>query len=155
SKILQGHWAGKLVDGILQKMLPFVDRGRSMYRINILDSEEINAFATLGGYIYLTTGIIDFVESEDELAFIIGHEISHIDKYHTQRKYKKLFVAQSFGKALSMEALASMALNVNNVLFAAFDQPDEYEADKGGVNLMQKAGYDPEKSMDFFTKMEK
>jgi len=155
SEIVQDHWARKQVEGILQKMLPFVDRRKDMYRISIIDLEEINAFATMGGYIYLTTGILDFVESEDELAFIIGHEMAHIDKYHTQRKYKKLFFAQSFGQILTMESLAKMAVDINQVLFAAFDQPDEYEADKGGVNLMRKAGYDPERSVDFFTKREK
>ena len=71
------HFAKPKVEEILQRIVKNVSRNDVSYRISILKSEEINAFATLGGYLYITTGLLNFVDSYDELAFIIGHEVAH------------------------------------------------------------------------------
>lgn len=152
--ILTNHWAKPKIDRIFQSLIGHADREAITYKYYILDSEDINAFSTVGGHIYLCSGLIDFVDSMDELAFILGHEIAHIDLRHTIRKQKKLMLASSIGKFFDAEDLALFALNINLFLSAPFDQIDEYDADYQGYQFAQKAGYDVEKFTDFFEKLE-
>ena len=149
------HWASKKVQQIMDKLLKNIERPGIDYSIYILESEQINAFATVGGYIYLTTSILDFVDSDDELAFIIAHEISHIDQYHTLRKQKKLLLASAFGEMMDLKGLTNIALNINLMLSAPFDQVDEYAADKNGAQLARDAGFDARRFGDFFDKLKK
>ena len=140
---------------ILNKLVKFASRKNVSYRLNILKTEDINAFATLGGYLYITTGLINFVDSYDELAFIIGYEIAHEDKLHTQRKITKLTLSTNLLNISRIDGFKEIAMNLNSKLSAPFDQIDEYEADKYGFEMAKKAGYDVTKFADFFKKLEK
>src|SRR6202790_5463689 len=70
------------VDGITAKLWAQVARKDVPYNIKVLDVSDINAFSTLGGYVYVNEGTLDFVQSDDELASIIGHETGHIERRH-------------------------------------------------------------------------
>ncbi|MFD2588935.1 MULTISPECIES: M48 family metallopeptidase [Flavobacteriaceae] len=143
------------VQEILSKLIKFANSKNVSYHLNILKSDDINAFATLGGYLYITTGLINFVESYDELAFIIGHEIAHEDKLHTQRKITKLTLSSNLLDMTRMDGFKEIAKNINNTLSAPFDQIDEYESDSYGFEMAKKAGYDVNRFADFFKKLEK
>jgi predicted Zn-dependent protease len=153
--ILTNHWAKNDVTNILKKITANLNNSSKTYKLNIIKSQEINAFATMGGYVYLTTGLLEFVDSYDELAFIIGHEVAHEEKLHTQRKVTKLLVSSNLLSMVKLEDFKKLALNINAMLSAPFDQIDEYEADQYGVALAKKAGYNPAKFGDFFTKLAK
>ncbi len=140
---------------ILDKLVKFAGRTDVNYHLSILKSEEINAFATLGGYLYITTGLINFVDSYDELAFIIGHEVAHEDKLHTQRKVTKLTLSTNLANITRTEGFMDIAKKLNSTFSPPFDQMDEYEADKVGFELAKKAGYDVNRFSDFFRKLEK
>ena len=71
------------VQTVAAPLLPGALRREVEFRFRILDTEEINAFATANGYIYLTKGMLNALEYEDELALVIGHEMAHIEKRHT------------------------------------------------------------------------
>ncbi|MCR9263684.1 MAG: M48 family metallopeptidase [Flavobacteriaceae bacterium] len=149
------HFAKEKVEEILQKISKNVSRKGVNYKLSILKSDEINAFATLGGYLYITTGLLDFVDSYDELAFIIGHEVAHEDRLHTQRKVTKLTLSTDLGDMTRMEGFAKIASKINKTLAPPFDQIDEYEADKIGFELAKAAGYDVNRFADFFKKLER
>ncbi|QLG45075.1 M48 family metallopeptidase [Costertonia aggregata] len=140
---------------ILKNLVKYADRKNVSYQLNILDSEDINAFATLGGYLYITKGLINFVDSYDELAFIIGHEIAHEDKLHTQRKITKLTLSTNLMNMTKMQGFNEIAQKINGTLSAPFDQIDEYESDSFGFEMAKKAGYDVNRFADFFKKLEK
>ena len=140
---------------ILNNLVKFAGRKNVSYKLNILKTDDINAFATLGGYLYITTGLINFVDSYDELAFIIGHEIAHEDKLHTQRKITKLTLSANLMNMTKMQGFNEIATKINSTLSAPFDQIDEYESDRYGFEMAQKAGYDVNKFADFFKKLEK
>lgn len=123
--------------------------------MTILDTDEINAYSTIGGYIYVTTGLIDFVDSDDELAFILGHEMGHDVLRHTQRKITKLLLSSELLGKVNLENYSNLAMNIGTKFTAPFDQIDEYEADKYGVKLAVRAGYDHNRFSDFFRKIEK
>ena len=149
------HFAKEKVEEILQKISKNVSRKGINYKLSILKSDEINAFATIGGYLYITTGLLDFVDSYDELAFIIGHEVAHEDRLHTQRKVTKLTLSTDLGDMTRMEGFAEIASKINKTLAPPFDQIDEYEADKVGFELAKAAGYDVNRFADFFKKLER
>ena len=149
------HFAKEKVEEILQKITKNVSRKEVNYTLSILKSDEINAFATLGGYLYITTGLLDFVDSYDELAFIIGHEVAHEDRLHTQRKVTKLTLSTDLGDLTKMEGFTEIASKINKTLSPPFDQIDEYEADKIGFELAKAGGYDVKRFADFFKKLER
>ena len=140
---------------ILNNLVKFASRKNVSYKLNILKTDDVNAFATLGGYLYITEGLINFVDSYDELAFIIGHEIAHEDRLHTQRKITKLTLSGNLLNLTKMDGFKEIAMNLNNTLSAPFDQIDEYESDSYGFEMAKKAGYDVTKFADFFKKLEK
>ncbi|OLT56255.1 hypothetical protein BI334_32575 [Moorena producens 3L] len=149
------HFAREKVEEILQEISKNVSRKGVNYKLSILKSDEINAFATLGGYLYITTGLLDFVDSYDELAFIIGHEVAHEDRLHTQRKVTKLTLSTDLGDMTRMDGFAEIASKINRTLAPPFDQIDEYEADKVGFELAKAAGYNVNRFADFFKKLER
>lgn len=138
----------KKINKILQEQLPFRERKDIEYHIHLIESEDINAFAIPGGHVYITTALLDFVESDDELAGIIGHEIGHVDLKHCVRKVQKVVTATAFGGDL-----AALAANFQVQLTAPFGQFDEYASDRTGARLAKQAGYDPVKTMDFFVRL--
>ncbi|MCB0460190.1 MAG: M48 family metallopeptidase [Flavobacteriaceae bacterium] len=154
-KVLEYHPSKSQVLDIITKLTNQLQFKKVNYHLTIIDSQEINAFTTMGGYIYITTGLLDFVDTYDELAFIIGHEIAHEYKLHTQRKVTKLLFSSSLLKIIQFEDFKKMALTINSSVSAPFDQIDEYEADKYGVLLAKNAGYDVKHFGDFFEKLEK
>lgn len=147
-KIIDGDPRWKKINKIFLEQLPFRDRKDIEYHIHLIDSDEINAFAIAGGHVYVTTALLEFVESDDELAGIIGHEIGHVDLKHCVRKVQKIVTASAFGGDF-----AALAANFQVQLTAPFGQFDEYASDRSGALLAKKAGYDPEKSLDFFIRL--
>lgn len=154
-KILKNHPEHKKVNQVFESVLKFSETKNTRFSLHIIDGKEINAFTTIGGYVYITTGLLNFISSYDELAFIMGHEIGHQDKRHMERKITKMSIASNLLGFTGIEGFTKIATNINATLAAPFDQMDEYEADKHGVHLAQKAGYDPTKFADFFKKLEK
>lgn len=125
------------------------------FKLHVIDSQNINAFTMLGGHIYITTGLLAYIESIDELAFIMGHEIGHNMSHHLERKIKKIMVTSSYFGATGIDEFTKIAIDLNNKFSAPFDQIDEYEADKYGFEISKKAGYDINKFADFFKRMGK
>lgn len=137
---------------IFQKIKPYIERNDLDFNIFLVehkkDPKMINAFTIPGGNVYFTTALLDFVESDDELAFIMGHEIGHNENKHTHRQLKR----QSATKSIFGEGTEDFA-NVFSLLLLSYGQPDEIEADRCGAYLAYKAGYNPERGFDFFKRL--
>jgi predicted Zn-dependent protease len=122
------------------------------YQFHIVPDKSPNAFALPGGYIYITTGLIPLLETEDELACIMGHEIIHSNNRHTIRQLKKsilprlLEVPGNLLGALNEElgVLFNAPIQTSNaLLFASYSRNFETESDINGTALAAAAGYDP------------
>ncbi|MGI9133144.1 MAG: M48 family metalloprotease [Rhodoferax sp.] len=120
------------------------------WTFGVLDDPGYNAFATPGGYIFVTKGLIDQVADEAELAGILAHEITHvISKHHLQAIRKTArsgllvqVAASQLGKDAS--GLSSQLLSLGREMYSkGLDQEDELEADRNGVALATRAGFDP------------
>lgn len=125
------------------------------YRVKIADIPEENAFATVGGFVYLTRGMLAELKNETELAGVLAHEISHISHRHVAKQQTRALGYQILG--LGAMALGATMGNADNNLGAAplgisaalatimssYSQEAELEADESGLLMMAQAGYDP------------
>lgn len=116
------------------------------YNVKIIGDNDINAFSTLGGYVYVNTGLLDFVQSDDELAAVIGHETGHIERRHTVTMQSK---SQLLSILLGVASIFSPFIyNFGNLLqagaMAKMQRVDELQADEYGLLLMSRSGYDPQ-----------
>jgi len=114
----------------------------------VVDSPAVNAFALPGGFVYITRGILPYLDSEAQLAGVLGHEIGHVTARHSAQQYTRatggqlglaalgIFVpaAQQFGQA---------AETAMGVLFLKYSREDEIQADQLGVDYASKGGWDP------------
>ena len=141
------------------------------YHVNVLDSDEINAFATPGGHIFITWGLIGSATSEDTLAAVIAHEVSHIQLQHGLKAIKNSRVTQALvttGVAGASAAAGSYNLGEMTNLFSesinqivttmvtnGYSQKQEFEADATALSLMELAGYTPSSLIDMLKVLEK
>lgn len=123
-----------------------VERKDVPYNVKIIKDADVNSFATLGGYIYINEGLIDFVQSDDELAGVIGHETGHIERRHVLTSQAKL---EGLNLLFGIASIFSPIIyEFGNLLeagaYAKIERADELQADRTGLQLMARAGYDPE-----------
>ncbi len=139
------------VNDISNKLWAQTARKDVPYSIKILDVADINAFSTLGGYVYINEGTLDFVQSDDELAGVIGHETGHIERRHTVTSNNKASIINViFGVAsLFIPLVYRFGQFAQAGLQAKISREDENEADKYGLMLMTRAGYDPDAMRSF------
>lgn len=118
------------------------------WTFRVLDDPVVNAFALPGGFIYVTRGILAYLDSEAELAGVLGHEIGHVTARHSVNQISRAQLAQlgmGIGIALKpelqrFEGLASASFQL---LFLKFGRDDERQSDELGVRYMSRLGYDP------------
>ena len=137
------------------------------YHFFIVDDPDVNAFALPGGYIYINKGLLNYVQSDDELAGVIGHEITHAAHHHVDRLQKeqnKLTGQMALGMLFTFLAHVPTADAFNLIqgfqLMAlqkvnGFGQSAEKDADHGGVILTEKAGYNPVGMLTFMERLER
>ncbi|MCL2318996.1 MAG: M48 family metalloprotease [Treponema sp.] len=141
------------------------------YHVNILDSDEINAFATSGGHIFLTRGLINCTSSEDSLAAVIAHEVSHIQLQHGLKAIKNSRVTQALvvtGTSAASAAAGSYNLGEMTDIFSqsvgeiittmvvnGYSQSQEFDADATAMSLLALAGYEPSSMIDMLKVLEK
>jgi predicted Zn-dependent protease len=134
------------VQGIAENLWNQVARKDVPYNIKVIKDDSINSFATMGGFVYIDEGLIDFVQSDDEFASVIGHETGHIERRHvitTQSKAEILDIL--FGLASMFSPLIYNFGGLAEAgLMAKISREDELQADRYGLQLMSRAGYDPE-----------
>jgi beta-barrel assembly-enhancing protease len=134
------------VQGIADNLWNQVARKDVPYSVKILKDNQINSFATMGGFVYINEGLIDFVQSDDELASVIGHETGHIERRHVLTSYSKAEILNIlFGLASIFSPIIYEFGGLAEAgLMAKVSREDEIQADRYGLQLMSRAGYDPE-----------
>ncbi|MBI4466409.1 MAG: M48 family metalloprotease [Acidobacteria bacterium] len=124
------------------------------YQFGILDTEMVNAFATPGGYVLVTRGLLANVEDEAELAGVLGHEIIHTSERHIEKELRSRKIAGAFieeGTAqIPVAEIANLADRISDVLLAGkLSRDKENEADSKGLELAAALGYDPRAFPEF------
>jgi len=148
------------IESIGQQMVKLSHRPELQFHFRLLDTPVINAFAVPGGYVYITRGILAYLNNEAELAGVIGHEIGHITARHSAKQISTQQVAQiglGAGMILSEDfrKFAGLAQAGVGMLFLRFSRDNERQSDDLGVEYSTKAGYDSREMANFFATLDK
>ena len=140
------------VNEIGQKLASQSHRSNLIFRFYLLDSPEVNAFAVPGGYIYITRGIMAYMQDEAQLAGVIGHEIGHVTARHGVRQHAQSQLAGLLGEAVAIGTGNRQAAELSNVLGGAivrgYGRAHELESDRLGAEYLAKSGYDSKKMIE-------
>lgn len=147
------------VEAIMVRIAKSSDKPDMRYRITVLDTPTVNAFALPGGYTYVTRGLVALANSEAELAGVIGHEIAHVTARHGVKRQSTqqsaavlagvLGAAINAGTGLDVGVATDLARLGSGAVLAGYSREQEYEADNLGIQAMSRAGYDPMAQADF------
>lgn len=145
-----------MVRHIGRRLARVSDRKDIDYEFHLLDTAEVNAFAAPGGFIFVTRGLLDKVADENELAFVLSHEIGHVVRKHSLHAIERsvglsaLLSIFMSGKDLSQGQWANL---VQGVVHLKHSKDNEFEADWQGVYNVSKAGYNSYGAVGFFSKL--
>ena len=141
----------------LDRIVAVCDRKDIVYFIKVIDKDLMNAVSLPGGYVYVFKGLMEKLDSDDEVAGVIAHEVAHINARHAVKRIQSAYGALIL-QGLATQSSAQVAQGVNFALislFSAYSQQDEFEADRLGVKYMKLAGYDPHAMTTVLEKLKK
>ena len=138
----------RYVSEIGWRMAKVSERAHLPWRFTVVDVPAVNAFAVPGGAIYVTRGIMPFLDNEAELAGVIGHEIGHVTARHSAQQYTRQISGLVGLTALSIfvpaaRPLGDLSSQALGVLFLQYGRGDELQADQLGARYESKLGWDP------------
>ncbi len=140
-------------------LVPYTHRQELQYHFEILDTPVANAFAAPGGYIYITRGLLALLNSEAELATVLGHELGHVNARHSVRNLSRNLLI-TLGIVLvgelneDIKKVTPISMIAAQLLFLKYSRSDEYQADKLGIEYAFKAGYDSGEMIKFFSSLQ-
>jgi predicted Zn-dependent protease len=167
------HYGGEIrnpplsayVSAIGGQMVAVSDRAGELWRFTVLDSPEVNAFALPGGYVYVTRGLLALARNESELAAVLAHEVTHVVAAHIEARQAAeqdalvegalaALVTGLFGGGENRlgDAVRSGVETVFSQI-GTYSKAQEFEADAGGIALLEAAGYRPAAQADMLASM--
>jgi len=157
-----------------QRLVAASARPNLRFTFRVLESSEVNAFSGPGGFVYVTTGLLGFLKSKDELAAVLGHEIGHICARHQVRAWHNADVMRRGLSALDLAAIIAgvpplaglggeaigkygqrLAQFVAAIAYQGYSRSFEYQADRLGLRYAGRAGYDPHGFISLFQRLER
>jgi len=142
-KLAKDARINQYVQEIGQRLAATSDHPEIPYTFQVVRDNSINAFATMGGFVYLHTGLIKTADNEAELASVIAHEIGHIVGRHSITQLRNTALAQGLLSAAGLDTKTWVQLGVNLAYNLPNSRKDELEADRLGLNNLAEAGYAP------------
>jgi predicted Zn-dependent protease len=151
----------RYVESIGMRMASSSERPQLPWQFRVIDDSAVNAFAVPGGFVYITRGILAYMDNEAELASVVGHEIGHVTARHSVQQMTRQQFA-NIGLGIGMiglavigagqlgEMLGSVVGSGMQLLFLKYSRDDETQADDLGFRYMSAAGYAPEEMPKVF-----
>ena len=152
-KLLRNPKATEYINQIGQRLAQVSERSNIPYTFQVVNDSSINAFATMGGFIYVNTGLMQAADNEAELASVIAHEIGHIVGRHSVEQMRQMAVAQGVASAAGLDESLAVQIGVELALRRPNSRKAEYEADQFGITNLGKAGYDQRGAVNFMEKL--
>ena len=150
--------AERLIAVIVGRLVAVSDDPTRVYKITILDSPKVNAFALPGGFLYVTRGLLSLANDSSELAAVIAHEMAHVSANHAilrqERVSRDALGEEVVAEVLNGSAAGQIAIAANKIRLSQFSQEQELQADTIGIRLIGKAGYDPYAGARFLKTMD-
>jgi predicted Zn-dependent protease len=143
------------LNGVLARLAPASDAGGQPYRVTILNSPVVNAFALPSGDIFVTRGLLALADDTSEIAAVMAHEIGHVTARHAAQRAEFEKTTALFTKVntqlLAQRQAQDEAEARSKLAIASFSRQQEFEADQIGIKTIAKAGYDPYAAARFLT----
>ncbi|WP_193200357.1 M48 family metallopeptidase [Nostoc sp. MG11] len=143
----------RYVNQIGQKLAANSTRSDIPYTFQVVKNESVNAFATMGGYVYVTTGLLKAADNEAQLASVIAHEIGHIASRHSIEQMRETAIARGVATAAGLERNTAVQIGVDLALRRPNSREDEFEADRRGLRTLGRAGYAQSAMVAFMQKL--
>lgn len=146
SPLLENDGVQRYVNMVGNWVAMQTERAKLQWRFGVLDTDDINAFAAPGGYVFITRGLLKSMDSEAELAGALAHETVHVlQRHHLKavQKTARLDLAVMLAQHNSDKDLDRLASGFQELYSKGLDKSDEFEADRMGVVIATRAGYDP------------
>ena len=148
-----------IVTQTVDRLVAASERPEAKYRVTILNSPAINAFALPSGQLYVTRGLLALANDQSELASVLSHEMAHVIANHAEARADQVRIAAMksnvVSDVLSDPMSGALALAKSKIALASFSRAQELEADGIGVKIAASAGYDPYGAARFLTSMER
>lgn len=141
------------VDQIGQRLASVSDRPNLSYTFQVVRDDNVNAFATMGGFVYVTTGLLSTVDNEAQLGSVIGHEIAHITERHALKQMRQAAITRGIATAAGVDTNRLVNLGVEFALNRPRSRSDELEADQKSLRMLAKAGYPQSAMIAFLEKL--
>lgn len=133
----------RYLNSIGQRIARNSDRPSLPYTFQIIDDDAVNAFATMGGFVYINTGLMVKASNEAELASVVAHEVGHIVGRHALKAIQRRAIAQGLMRATGLEESDAIRLGIEVGFNLPRSRENELEADQFGLNNLQQARYAP------------
>src|SRR3954471_16220045 len=146
-----------LITHTVDKLVAASERPNLKYKVTILNSQAINAFALPDGQLYVTRGLLALANDTSELASVLSHEMAHVIARHAaireDQAKRAALVSRVASDVFNDPQMGAMALARSKIQLASFSRAQELEADGVGVGISQRAGFDPYGAVRFLTAM--
>jgi predicted Zn-dependent protease len=140
---VESPYVDSCITVITQRLENAIDSTDYEYTFHVIENEQVNAFATLGGHIYIHTGLLSELESAEELSAVLAHEMGHIEHRHVVSKLvKELGITILFSVLTGNDPILLSEI-MESLVSTAFDRSQESEADQFGLELLEKAHIQP------------
>jgi predicted Zn-dependent protease len=146
-----------MVSQTVEKLVAASERPDLHYRITLLNSPVVNAFALPSGQLYVTRGLVALANDSSELASVMAHEMAHVVAHHAEMREDRVkqvaLVSRMVNGVLSDPEVGALALAKSKIALASFSRAQEFEADGIGVGIAARAGYDAYGASRFLTSL--
>lgn len=129
-------------------------REKLTYTVQVVEDDAINAFATAGGFVYVTTGLLETAENEAELAGVLGHEIGHVEGRHLINAMSREAWRRGVMTAAGVDQSTAVQIGVELAMRRPGSRQNEYDADLRGLRIMREANYAESGMVSFMKKLQ-
>lgn len=143
----------RYIDEIGQRLEKQSKRPNIPYTFQVVDDDQLNAFATMGGFVYINKGLIATADNEAQLASVMSHEIGHIAARHALQQMRQAAVTRGLATAAGLNSNTLVNIGVELALQRPNSRKDEFQADQLGLETLKKAGYAPSGMVEFMKKL--
>lgn len=148
-----------LIEQTVSRLVAASERPELKYKVTILNSPAVNAFALPNGELYVTRGLIALANDKAELASVLAHEMGHVIARHAaireEQARQAAIISHVVNDVLSDPNAGALALAKSKLTLASFSRAQEFEADGIGVGISARAGFDPYGASRFLTAMQR
>jgi predicted Zn-dependent protease len=147
------------IEKTVDRLVAASERPDLKYKVTILNSPAINAFALPNGHLYITRGLVALANDKAELASVLAHEMGHVIARHAaireEQAKQAALISHVVSDVLSDPQMGAMALAKSKLTLAGFSRAQEFEADGIGVGISARAGFDPYGASRFLADMQR